>query len=300
MSSNGSTQPVLRTAALSDTGRTRQSNQDYAYAGALPGAEEWSLLAVADGLGGHARGEWASQRTIELLVASLADLLTTSEPESALKEAAAVANATINREALEQGAIGAATTLVAALVRDGQAWWLNVGDSRLYCLWAGRLSQVSADHSWVAEQVRAGLLPPDAMRGHPKRNVVTRTIGFEPTVTADTGGPISLGEDDALLLCSDGLHGPVTDEEMAKVIASPDLERAARRLIDMANQAGGPDNITVVLGRLGAAATAQEETTLIRKLPSAGTPDSPRRRWRNATAPGVRAAPFPPGVPHST
>ncbi len=266
--------------AVSDTGRSRKANQDYAYAGPVPGAGDWDLLAVADGLGGHARGEWASQRTIELFAASLADLLQEGEPRAALAAAVTAANATINQEAREQGSPGAATTLVAVIARDGEAWWVNVGDSRLYRWSAGELRQVSADHSWVAEQVRAGALPAEALRHHPNKNVVTRTVGFEPFVAADTGGPIALAEGDALVLCSDGLHGPVEDAEIARTVAALDPELAATRLVQLANEAGGPDNITVVIGRFAQPPPAPGATNLVEATASVEGGEKRRRgRW---------------------
>jgi protein phosphatase len=272
--------PHLQIAARSDTGRSRTMNQDFAYAGPLPGAEEWDLLAVADGLGGHARGEWASQRTIELLANSLAVHLQTGDPGAAFTAAIEDANATVNFEARQQGTPGSATTLVAVLARDGQVWWANVGDSRLYVLAAGGLRQVSEDHSWVNDQVRAGILPADALRGHPNKNVVTKTVGFEPAVTPDTGGPLLLAPGDAVVLCSDGLHGPVTDAEIERAVASLDPGLAAERLIDLANAAGGPDNITVVIGRMGAPQPPVAATQITAR-PAAVTDENParRRRW---------------------
>lgn len=291
MTAEGPGPASLQIAALSDVGRTRQVNQDYAYAGPVPGAEAWELLAVADGLGGHASGEWASQRTIELLAASLAALLEQSDPPAAFETAVTAANTTVHGEALKRGISGSSTTLVAALCRDDQAWWVNIGDSRLYLYSSGNLSQVSADHSWVGEQVRAGFLTPEAARHHPRRNVVTRTIGFEPDVLPETGGPISLAPGEALVLCSDGLHGPVEEREIARAVGTLDPARAAERLVQLANEAGGPDNITVVIARLGPppediAATRitpvsdQTAITQVGLTPSAPEPAAPPRRGR--------------------
>ncbi len=255
--------PPLQIAAASDTGRSRSENQDFAYAGPLPGAEDWQLLAVADGVGGHARGEWASQRAIEVLAASLGDLLGQFGPAEALERAATMANTTVNREAASIGAPGAATTLVAALVRGYEAWWLNIGDSRIYRFSAAGLEQVSADHSWVAEQVRSGQLSAEDARHHGRRNVVTRTVGFDASVSPDGGGPITLEEGDALLLCSDGLHGPVDDARIAATIAELDPQFAVSRLVELANEAGGPDNITAVIARRGATPAAPAATNVV-------------------------------------
>ena len=272
----------LRFAAESDTGISRNLNQDYAYAGPVPGNETWTLLAVADGVGGHAHGEWASERAIELLAGSLGQALEAGDPLAALRDALLAVNRTVNVEAERNAAKGAATTLVAVLFREGQAWWANVGDSRLYLIHEGRATQVSADHSWVADQVRAGNIPPEAARHHPRKNVITRTIGFESNLLVDTGGPIPLDEGEVLVLCSDGLHGPVDDDEIARTVLSLDPEEAARQLVSAANNAGGPDNITVVIARLESEAAPPEETTVTPLKQTAEAPqlETPKRRRR--------------------
>lgn len=273
----------LRFAAESDTG-SRLQNQDYAYAGPVPGIEAWTLLAVADGVGGHARGEWASERAMELFKAALSEALATHDPLDALRDALASVNETIKDEAEGLGARGAATTVVAVLFREGQWWWANVGDSRLYIVSGGAPEQVSADHSWVADQVRAGALSPEAARHHPRKNVITRTIGYESGVEVDTGGPLDLRDDEVLVLCSDGLHGPVDDDDIARTVLALDPEPAAAQLVAMANEAGGPDNITVIVARLGNAELEQTESTPGKAAPKENATESPprlkrRQRW---------------------
>lgn len=278
----------LTIAASSDTGRARSANQDYAYAGAVPAVPEWTLLAVADGLGGHARGEWASQRAIELLAGMLGQLLSSLAPSAALSKAFAHINETIHGEGRATGAAGAATTLVVAIVRGTEAWWANVGDSRLYRSHAGRIEQVSHDHSWVAEEVRHGRLSPAAAKAHPEKNVVTRTIGFESTVAPEIAGPLLLRSGEALLLCSDGLHGPVADEHLARCATELDPAHAAERLIDLANEAGGPDNITVVIGKLDAPTAPAARTELTEQPPRETR--RKRRRVRLVLCSGIAAA----------
>ena len=224
--------PEFAIASLTDTGRTRSRNED---ALLVRSFGKWTLLCVADGLGGHERGDWASARA--------------TPPEAALRSACAAANESVYREAMPQaGGQHSATTLVAALVSGHEVWWLNVGDSRLYLYSTGTLRQVSEDHSWVAERVREGALPAMALRTHPRRNIVSRTVGFEPAVEPDTGS-LRVGMGDTLLLCSDGLFGPLTEQEIADALTGNDLAGVAASLVDLANRAGGPDNITVVLGR---------------------------------------------------
>ncbi len=240
----------LTVAMLSDTGVSRSENQDFGFVGALPGAPEWTLLAVADGLGGHAKGDWASERALDIVVERLGEQVVESGPVQAFERSIAAANKLLYNESRDLGWPGSATTLVAALVRGSEVWWANVGDSRMYRLANGALEQVSADHSVVAEQVRMGLLSPEAAETHPHRNVVTRTVGFEPWVEADIAGPFELGPGDVLVLCSDGLHGPVTDDEIAAIAAACPPDEAVARLVGLANAAGGPDNITVAIARL--------------------------------------------------
>lgn len=236
---------ALKVASLSSIGRVRPHNED-ALLVRRWGA--WTLLCVADGLGGHARGEWASARALEVFAGAVEQSLQDLAPDRVLQTAAAATNAAIYRESPDIGAPGAATTLVAVLVKDREATWLNVGDSRLYAVLGGQLRQVSQDHSWVAERVREGVLPASAVYEHPRRNVISRTIGFEPAVEADIG-TLELDAGDALLLCSDGLFGPVRDEAIGSVLRR-EPEDAATRLVELANAAGGPDNITVVIARL--------------------------------------------------
>jgi len=224
-------------------------NQDAVFAGAVAGAPGWSLLAVADGVGGHARGEWASHRAIEVIAGALGHHLAAGGPEEALAAAFAEANQTIITEAREMDAPGAATTLVAALLRDDLLYWANTGDSRIYLLAGTELQQLSSDHSWVAERVRAGQLTAAEAWKHPRRNLITRSIGFEPVSAPDTGGPVAVPEGATVLLCSDGLHGEVGDSITAGTATGADVEVAAAALVALANEAGGRDNISVVLAR---------------------------------------------------
>jgi len=238
------------TVCRTDVGRSRQQNQDYGFVGALPGAEDWTVLVVADGLGGHAHGEWASERATAAFLEELATRLQSSGVREALERAVAAANRTVFNEGRDRKWNGSATTLAAVLYRGGEGWWVNVGDSRIYGRFGGEFEQLSFDHSVVAEQVRAGLLPASAAALHPHRNVVTRTVGFEPWVEPDQGGPLRFAGGDLVLLCSDGLHGVVEDEVIAQILRDFPPEEAAGVLVDLANGAGGPDNITVAIGML--------------------------------------------------
>ncbi|MGE3073275.1 MAG: PP2C family serine/threonine-protein phosphatase [Dehalococcoidia bacterium] len=237
---------TLAIAAATDTGLMRKHNEDSLLVRELGDA---TLLCVADGLGGHARGEWASARAVEVFADAVAVNLESFHPDEAMSRAAAAANSAVNEESAALEARGAATTLVAALVVGSEAWWLNVGDSRFYAVTRGEFRQVSNDHSWVADRVREGTISAETARAHWKRNVVTKTIGFEPLVVPDLGR-LDVAAGDCLLLCSDGLFGPVEDKEIAGVLDEFSTDDAANRLIELANHAGGPDNITVIVARV--------------------------------------------------
>lgn len=233
--------------ALTDVGLVRAANQDAAIAEALPDGA--SLLAVADGLGGHAGGEVASELAIGALAASLR-ASDGEPPEAALRRAFAAANEAVRSR--RRGALAEmCTTLVAALVRpDGgggsAARVANAGDSRAYLVAGGEARRLTRDHSWVEEEVRAGRLDPAAPEAALRRHVVTRAIGLGADAGEDSYGPIALPPGGVLLLCSDGLHGPVPAAAVAEA-ASDARPGRARRLIEAALARGGPDNVAVAL-----------------------------------------------------
>jgi protein phosphatase len=238
--------------ARTDTGRRREHNEDYVYAGPLLGESAdrpaWYVFAVADGVGGHQRGEWASEAAVSTLTQELPARLEEMQPTDALRLAYQAANAALWQETAVGPAVGrAATTLVAAVVGRGILWWASVGDSRAYLARRGRVTQLTQDHTWVAEQVRAGRLTPDQAKLSERRNVITRSIGGESEIEVDVGGPIPLRSGDALILCSDGLHGLVSDDEMAAVVQQLLPEAAAERLVALSNERGGTDNISVIV-----------------------------------------------------
>ena len=241
--------------ALTHVGMKRSVNQDSycALAGSdtPPGID--ALLAVADGMGGHQAGDLASKIAIQGLVD---DLLIGDEGDSAvpaagrhdsrLQRVVHQVNAEVHRGASRLETRGMGSTLTAALLADSKAFIAHVGDSRAYLLRKGRLQQLTQDHSWVAEQVAKGVLTPEQAQEHPGRNVLTRALGGAPTVEVDTLA-VQLEEGDTLLLCSDGLHSLVTDEEIRRVLTADDPQRACQTLVNLANALGGDDNIAVVI-----------------------------------------------------
>lgn len=249
-------------AAVSDTGVKRPVNEDSYCA-----RPDLGLFLVADGMGGHAAGEIASRlaaETVERVVVETAGGSSASQPGAdgvrqsdadRLRGGLVEASRRI-AEAMEGDATlrGMATTTSALLVaHDGPAVVAHVGDSRIYLLRDGSLSQVTRDHSWVEEQVRAGLLDRRAALAHPWRNIVTRALsGAEhPDIDVTT---VALQTGDWIVLCSDGLSAVVREDQIESAIreaAYPEV--LCRTLVALANNAGGPDNITVVVVRIDAA-----------------------------------------------
>jgi PPM family protein phosphatase len=238
----------LSSFAGTDVGRTRSGNEDSYFCGR-------AVFAVADGLGGHQGGEVASAAA----VAPLADLdgrgfADPAEAAEALAAAIREANSAIlDQAAGDPGLWGMGTTVTAAAVAgDRHLQLAHVGDSRAYLLRDGSLEQLTTDHTVVGELVRRGRLTPDQAAIHPERSILTRAVGLDPRVPVDTPDPLELVPGDQVLLCSDGLTEAVPDSRIAELLStSPDGDAACRALIDAANDAGGPDNITVVLIRVG-------------------------------------------------
>ncbi|MCW2974007.1 MAG: Stp1/IreP family PP2C-type Ser/Thr phosphatase [Thermoleophilia bacterium] len=257
-------------AAGTDVGQRRDHNED-AHVASFP------LVAVADGVGGSAKGEVASQLALDTLrtrVDRIAHAPSADEAVREMEAAVVLANRAVHDAQLTDDSLrGMATTLVAAVVRGGGELVVgHVGDSRLYVLSAAGARQVTEDHSIVAELVRTGRIEAADAPHHPQRNVITRALGPEPDVSVDAF-VLHVGPGDWVLLCSDGLTEHVGDGELARAVldAGPDHpQEAVTRLIEQANLRGGSDNITVVLvqpvrsdvsGELSVVHLAPETTT---------------------------------------
>ena len=244
-------------AVLSHPGLRRPSNED-----SYCVRPELGLFVVADGMGGHVAGEVASRVAVEAIAGFVGETSAsdpnrtwpfpmdagTSVQAHRLRCAFRLANRRIADEmATKESLRGMATTASALLVSDHQASVAHVGDSRVYRLRDGRLGQVTRDHSWVEEQVRAGAMTASDARRHPWRNVVTRALsgGDDPEIDVTE---TALQPGDRWLLCSDGLFGVVGDERIQEVLTNGDpLQAMCQRLVDEANRAGGPDNVTTLL-----------------------------------------------------
>jgi len=237
---------LIRAFARSDPGRVREANEDSLYQGE-------TLFAVADGLGGHSAGEVASATAIRAL--ARLDGTSPEGPEPA-REQLLAGFAAANRAVREQAAgdpayAGMGTTLTAALLAGAALVLAHVGDSRAYLLRQGEpLRQLTSDQTVVGELVRQGRLSPEEAAAHPYRNVVTAAVGLEAEVAVEVPAPLELRPGDQVLLCSDGLTEPLDDATIAELLASAaDGDGACLALVDAANAAGGPDNVTVVLLR---------------------------------------------------
>ena len=224
-------------AALTDIGRVRTHNEDSVLA-------QPPLFVVADGLGGHEAGEVASSIAVE----TLRDHAPRRPDAKALARAVKAANREVIRSAREGfGRQGMGTTMTAAIVEGTKVAVAHVGDSRAYLLHGEQLSRISEDHSMVADMIRRGQLTEAESRYHPNRSVITRALGTDPNMLADTY-ELTTEPGDRILLCSDGLTGMIEDGMIAEILTDyPGAEDAARALVDAANDAGGHDNISVVV-----------------------------------------------------
>lgn len=244
----------------SDVGRARSNNEDsHAWWFPEDQAERRRLgllLVVADGMGGARAGERASRVAASVIVESYSRS-SGDDPPRDLTAAVRAANQAVYAESRADAALaGMGTTLTAVVILDEDLVIAQVGDSRAYLVNGGGIRQLTRDHSLVAELVELGRITPQEAQIHPQRNVVTRAIGVAETVEVEEkrwAGVFRPGA--TVLLCSDGLHGVVPDEEILTRVSGVGLEQAAHSLIEGANDRGGPDNVTVLLARPDAKGT---------------------------------------------
>ncbi|MBI2824814.1 MAG: serine/threonine-protein phosphatase [Planctomycetia bacterium] len=242
-------------AAASDLGLRRANNQDSYVVVVTPERNEWlrrgHLFMVADGMGAHAAGELASKMATDFI--SLTYYKAPDEsPVDAVRGAFSDANERIyTRGQSNPDFRGMGTTASVLLLLPEGAVVAHVGDSRVYRLRAGLLEQLSFDHSLVWEMQAIGKLRPEEL--NVPKNIITRSLGPYPQVQVDLEGPFPLAVGDTFLLCSDGLSGQVEDEEMGCILAALPPAEAVQALVDLANLRGGPDNITVIVGRVAGA-----------------------------------------------
>lgn len=234
----------LRIATRTHVGLRRTSNQDFLAVRNLH--DRGTLLVVADGMGGHQGGERASRLAADMFIAHIRQ--GKKAGDELLTDALAAANDAVLSEASHNPELkGMGTTLVAALLSEGRGKVINLGDSRAYLLHGGALSRITQDHSMVGDLLRRGEITEEEAENHPRRNVLTRAVGIEGRPQPDLF-PVELGPGDVLLLCSDGLHGMVDDRAIREILeADWSLDSRCDALIDAALDAGGKDNVTVLL-----------------------------------------------------
>ncbi len=267
--------PTIVIGALTDAGRSGKNNEDNfvvfeSQVGGKEGATGWAtvpVLMVADGIGGNVAGETASQMAVDTFREAFLHAQSPSLSQR-LVEALESANSAIYQKTLEQPNLqGMGTTVVAAALLRERLYVAHAGDSRAYLIRKGKAYQLTLDHTWAQEAIEAGRLTPAQAREHPNRHVIKRYVGIAPTVEVDpllvdiNRGPLDpdqiqswpksdhldLQADDTLLLCSDGLTDVVSDKEIEQTVTRNQPQEAARKLIELANKAGGPDNITVLI-----------------------------------------------------
>jgi len=245
----------------SDVGRVRLTNEDYCFAN-----DEMGLFIVADGMGGHVGGQIASKDAVDAMVDYVGHYLQDpditppyglamdlSGPEDVLRAGMMVANARVFERSKRDASLGGmGTTLSMCWVWGRSAYVAHVGDSRVYLIRDSSLRLLTQDHSWVYEQYREGILSFEETRSHPMKHLVTRCLGTKKALQADLHS-YTLQNNDLILLCTDGLTSVLTDETILSTILDTtvsDLDQECHILVEMANQAGGFDNITVALVRV--------------------------------------------------
>lgn len=237
----------MKTFSMTDIGRRREINQDYMFTSETAVGNLPNLFLVADGMGGHKAGDYASRFTVEKII----EFISRSgekEPVALMKEAVTDANTMLLHEANEDTLkSGMGTTIVAATIDGEKLYTANVGDSRLYVINHEEITQITRDHSLVAEMVRLGEMNKEEAKEHPDKNIITRAIGVLPEVAVDFF-ETNLKSGDTVLMCSDGLTNMIEDEEIKRIVLGQrDIVEKAEKLVETANLNGGRDNITVVL-----------------------------------------------------
>ncbi len=237
---------MLKSYAITDIGRKRKLNQDFIYFSEEPIGNLPNVFIVADGMGGHNAGDFASRYAVETIVEEIAASFE-KNPVAIMSKAIEKANTRTRQKAYEDISLsGMGTTIVIATFIAGHLEVANVGDSRLYVV-NDKITQVTVDHSLVEEMIRMGGIDRESARNHPDKNIITRAIGARDNVEADFF-ELELKTGDCVLLCSDGLTNMVEDEVIKHILNSGgSLKDRAEELVRMANYNGGKDNISVII-----------------------------------------------------
>ena len=236
----------MRIYSATDVGQKRKMNQDYVFVSEGPVGNLPNLFTVADGMGGHNAGDYASSHAVRILVDEIREDADYN-PVKVIRHAIEAANTEIrNRAQEDENLRGMGTTMVVATIVDQYAYVANVGDSRLYVIQDG-IHQITRDHSLVQEMVKMGEISEEEARNHPDKNIITRAIGVKENVEPDIY-EYRLKKGDIILMCTDGLSNMVEDEDMFNIVkGSRDVVEAVQMLIEKANSNGGRDNIGVIV-----------------------------------------------------
>ena len=264
---NSSTEKERKIGMLTDVGKVRTIDEDSILAADLSFGvnsenSKFLLLAVADGMGGHAKGEEASKIALNAIARAVIPELFNDTPFTELLEKG-IQNA--NQDILDYTAkypesSGMGTTSVCAVVKGNEVHLANVGDSRAYVVSDDEIRQVTKDHSYVQALVDEGKITQAEAREHPKKNIITKAVGISPSIEADKS-ILTLGSDESLLLCCDGVIAHLTDEDIHKIINdSPDPQSACQKIVDTANERGGTDNISLIILSAGGPDTKETES----------------------------------------
>jgi protein phosphatase len=256
-------EPRIEVGLATDVGQVRTGNEDSIICEPIESlivSERGLFCAVADGMGGHAAGEDASSMAVKVARDAFYGSSADADPMETLRLAVAQANAAVYEAgAGKTGRDHMGTTLTAAVMFNDRVVVGHVGDSRCYLVLDDTITQLSNDHSWVAEEVAAGRMTPDQARVNPRRNIITRALGLRPDVDVDAY-EARLEPGNVVVICSDGLHGLVTEEEIYAYVTRLRPVDAVDDLIRLANDRGGPDNISVVIARVLGSETEEADT----------------------------------------
>jgi len=237
----------LKAFSITDVGEKRMVNQDYVFCEVNPIGNLPNLFIVADGMGGHNAGDYASRFCVEFFTEHIRNS-STAAPIVLMEEAIAATNESLYEKSKEQADLeGMGTTFVASTICGNTLYVANIGDSRLYVI-SDEMVQITEDHSLVQAMVKTGELNKDEVKTHPNKNIITRALGTSKTAQPDFF-EVELKEGDIVLMCSDGLTNMLSDDTIEKIIRenADDLQAAGGILVRQANENGGKDNITVII-----------------------------------------------------
>lgn len=237
----------LEIGKRTDIGKVRQINED-SYDSL--GGDYGFVLIVCDGMGGHKGGEVASGLSVESIKNYFLALGDNYNPHKELNASVKAANNALLNAARKNPSLNdMGSTVVIALIKDGKLFTVNLGDSRIYLVRNSDIIQLTKDHSLVQQMVDSNLITPEAAKYHPKKNIITKSLGIDIDVQPDISDPIQLLKEDVIILCSDGLTTYVEDKEIFLIASKNPPQIAADKLIELANERGGSDNTTVLIAK---------------------------------------------------